>query len=213
MLLILGNDKIIKQAIKQWCRQFYLMKGLLIHLKAKLTFNKIYCMKKILVIICLVVSINSVAQKTKSTYILIRHAEKDTTEQGSTTMNANPPLNALGVKRAERLVQFLKEYSIDTIYSTNYIRTIETVKPLSKKTGKEIQIYNPKDLKQFAQQLLKQNGKTIVVVGHSNTTPALVNLLIDQEEYKALDEKVYNKIFIVTIVKASGRTEVEVLRY
>ena len=95
-------------------------------------------MKKILIVICVLLSINGIAQKTKSTYILLRHAEKDTTEQGSTAMNANPPLNALGVKRAERLVQFLKEYSIDSIYSTNYTRTIETVKPLSKKTGKEI---------------------------------------------------------------------------
>jgi hypothetical protein len=47
--------------------------------------------------------------------------------------------------------------------------------------------------------------KRIVVVGHSNTTPALANLLIRQEKYKVLDESEYDKIWIIKIKKNSTK--------
>jgi broad specificity phosphatase PhoE len=151
----------------------------------------------------------SIAQKT--TYILIRHAEKDTTAAGSTTMNANPPLSKIGENRAVKLINALKDYKVDSIYSTNYLRTTSTVQPLAQKFKKEILVYNPKDLKIFAEKLLQEKNKTFVIVGHSNTTPALVNMLINKEKYKPLDESVYNKIFIITIT--SQKTTVDVTEY
>ena len=69
----------------------------------------------------------------QNTFILIRHAEKDTTVQGSTTMNANPPLSKQGLKRAKKLVKALKKYSVDEIYSTDFVRTKTSVEPLSSK--------------------------------------------------------------------------------
>ncbi|MBI2283072.1 MAG: hypothetical protein HYU71_05140 [Bacteroidetes bacterium] len=51
-------------------------------------------------------------------------------------------------------------------------------------------------------------GKTIVVVGHSNTTPRLVNLLIGENGYPDLGERVYDLHWIVTVT--GGRAE---LRY
>jgi hypothetical protein len=55
-------------------------------------------------------------------------------------------------------------------------------------------------------------GKTIVVAGHSNTTPALVNLLLGAEKYKALDDTVYSKIWILTI-KEDGRVDDKIIEY
>ena len=72
-------------------------------------------------------------------------------------------------------------------------------------------IYNPKELNYFAEQLLKETDKTIVIAGHSNTTPALTNFLIKKNTYPALDESVYNKIFIVTV--NNNNTHVEVIEY
>jgi phosphohistidine phosphatase SixA len=43
--------------------------------------------------------------------------------------------------------------------------------------------------------------KRLVVVGHNTTTPALVNMLIGQEKYKALAETEYDKIFVLKIKK------------
>ncbi len=140
------------------------------------------------------------AQKEKNTtIILIRHAEKDTTQQGSTMMAANPPLSEVGKKRAVRLIAALKDYQPSVILSTNYTRTIATVTPLAEKFGKTIQLYDPKKLPALADSLLQLQQQTIVVAGHSNSTPALVNLLIKENKYPALDESVYNMIWIVTV--------------
>ena len=133
----------------------------------------------------------------QNTFILIRHAEKDTTVQGSTTMNANPPLSKQGLKRAKKLVKALKKYSVDEIYSTDFVRTKTSVEPLSVKTDIEVKTYNHKQLKEFANMLVAKQNKTIVIAGHSNSTPALVNLIIKKETYPALDESIYNKIYIV----------------
>ncbi len=133
-----------------------------------------------------------------TTIILLRHAEKDTTQQ-SVIMKANPPLTTAGEERANKLVTVLKAYQPDIIYSTNFTRTKATVTPLAQKFSKEIVIYDAKDLAKFAAELKAQKGKTIVVAGHSNTTPALVNLLIKQSKYQDLPDSVYNKFWIVTI--------------
>lgn len=157
----------------------------------------------------LALGMNVCAQTT--TIILLRHAEKDTTIAGTTMMKADPPLTKAGEKRAERLLAVLKEYKPDAIYSTNYIRTKETVSPLAKKFNKEIQLYDPKNLAALGEQLLQQQGKTIVVAGHSNTTPSLVNLLIKENKYPNLDESAYGQFWIVTI--ADGKAVARVVTY
>lgn len=154
-------------------------------------------MKKYFLLITLFISASTFAQN--ATYILIRHAEKDTTAKGSTTMQANPQLSSMGQERAKRLITALHEYSLDEIYSTNFIRTKSTALPIAEVSKKEIQLYDHKNLKAFADNLLLQNNKTILVVGHNTTTPGLANLLLKESKYSSLDESVYNKIFIVTI--------------
>lgn len=146
-----------------------------------------------------------------STFILMRHAEKDTSAQGSTMMQADPKLSAEGEARAARIPEVLKSYAPDAIYSTNYIRTKSTVTPLSKKIGKEIQVYDPRNLKGFADELLKMDGKTIVIAGHSNTTPMLVNLLLKENKFPNLDESVYNTYWVVTVKE--GKAEAKQMKY
>jgi len=134
------------------------------------------------------------AQEKTTTIILLRHAEKATAD-----MNADPPLSAAGLQRAARLPELLKEYHPDLLFSTNFIRTKTTLAPLAAHLGKQIAIYDPSDLSAFAARLLALEGKTVVVAGHSNTTPALVNLLIHQNTYPALEDNNYNTYWIVTV--------------
>jgi len=149
--------------------------------------------------------------QAQTTFILIRHAEKDTSSQGATMMSANPNLSKAGLQRAENLVTALKDYKPDEIYSTNFIRTKSTVTPLAKKFSKEILMYDYTKLNSFADSLLLKQHKTIVIAGHNNTTPALVNLLIKQNKFTTLEETVYNKIFIVTV--KNQETDVKVITY
>lgn len=168
-------------------------------------------MKKVTLLFAIIIASASIAFAQTSTYVLLRHAEKDTSAKGSTMMTADPALSKEGEQRAMHLIEALKKYTPDIIYSTNYVRTKSTVTPLAKKFDKQIVVYSPKDLKAFAEELLLQKGKTIVVAGHSNTTPALVNQLIKEEKYKALDESIYNQIFIVTV--DGDKTDVKILTY
>ena len=159
----------------------------------------------------LILSLFSIVHAQTSTSILLRHAEKDTSAAGSTLMKADPPLTKAGEERAKNLLTVLKDYTPDEIYSTNFIRTKATVTPLLLKFNKELQIYDPKELMQFSEKLLQQKGKTIIIAGHSNTTPALVNLLIKENTYPNLDELVYNQLWIVTI--SEGKAVATVVKY
>lgn len=145
-------------------------------------------------------SLSVAAQKDSSTtIILVRHAEKDTTAAGSTQMQADPPLSAIGKMRADKLVTVLKSYSIESIFSTKYNRTRSTVIPIAAKLGVEIQTYDPSKQADLALLLKSWKGKTILVVGHSNTVPGLVNLLTGNSNYPNLSDNEYDKIYIVRL--------------
>ena len=141
---------------------------------------------------------NLFAQYKKLTVILLRHAEKDISEGADT---ANPNLSAAGELRAQKLVEIVNKYQPDAIYSTDYIRTRATARPLARKRRMLTQIYDPRNLNLIKDLILSGKIKRLVVVGHNNTTPALANLLVGQEKYKKLDESEYDKIWVVKIRK------------
>ncbi len=141
---------------------------------------------------------NAFAQHRKLTIILLRHAEKDITEGAD---SADPELSAEGNLRAQKLIKIINKYQPDAIYSSNYIRTRATIKPLARTRRMMTQIYDPRNLKQMHDLILSGKIKRLVVVGHNNTTPALANLLVKQNKYKQLAESEYDKIWIIKIRK------------
>lgn len=123
--------------------------------------------------------------------ILVRHAEKE--NDGS----KDPSLSVEGEKRAEKLNEFLFDIKIDKLFATPYKRTRETLKFIAEKQKLEIQNYNPSDV-EFCESLLENEiGKTVVIAGHSNTVPFLVNCLIKSEVYSQLPESEFGKIWIL----------------
>ncbi len=135
------------------------------------------------------------AQYRKLTVILMRHAEKDLTDEDA----INPDLSAEGKRRAESLVKIAEKYQPDAIYSTDYERTRATVRPLARKRRALTQIYDERNLPAMRDAITSGKFKRIVVVGHNTTTPALVNLLLGADKYPTLGEKEYDKIWIVKI--------------
>jgi 2,3-bisphosphoglycerate-dependent phosphoglycerate mutase len=145
----------------------------------------------------------SYAQNNELTIILLRHAEKDISPGAD---KVDPNLSAEGKQRAERFLETVRKYKPDYIYSTNFKRTIFTVTPLAENLNEryrlQIQKYDHSELEAFAAQLMKLDGRTIVVAGHNTTTPMLANLLVKQpNKYGALKETEYNKIWIIKIKK------------
>jgi broad specificity phosphatase PhoE len=155
-------------------------------------------MKKITILLFLFLCIANIEVKaqetTTTTYYFIRHAEKSRKNKN----NPNPNLIRKGKKRAKKWESVFKNVNFDQVYSTNYNRTIQTATPTAKSKNLNIQFYNPKAL--YSNEF-KENtkGKTVLVVGHSNTTPMFVNKILGKEKYKDIDDKNNANLYVVTI--------------
>lgn len=145
---------------------------------------------------------NLFAQHRNLTVILLRHAEKDILP---TADKVDPELSEDGKRRAQKLVKVVRKYKPGAIYSSDFIRTRATATPLAEKRKLTVQIYNHRNLKELADLIMSGKIKRLVVVGHNTTTPALVNLLIGEEKYKALAESEYDKIFVLKIKKKKNK--------
>lgn len=130
-----------------------------------------------------------------STFYFIRHAEKDRTDPE----NPDPELNQDGLDRAIRWAEVFDAIPLDVVYSTNYERTSMTAAPTSVKKDIDIKYYDPSSLDMEEFKLVNE-GKNVLVVGHSNTTPMLVNKMIDLEKYDQMDDLDNSSLFIVRII-------------
>lgn len=140
-------------------------------------------MKKAAVILCvmmaawsspLVADHGNASDGDEIVVFVVRHAEK--MKAADSEDPANPHLNEAGRARAVELVRLLGEAGITMIHSTAYHRTVETARPLAERIGVAITSYDPRNLEEFAAALRETSGRHLVV-GHSNTSPKLVELL------------------------------------
>lgn len=141
-----------------------------------------------------------------TTYYFIRHAEKlriDKTDK-------NPNLNYKGYKRAEAWKDIFSNITFDAIYSTDYNRTKLTAKPTADRNNLPILLYNPKAMYSEA---FKNNtkGKTVLVVGHSNTTNVFVNKILGVEKYHEINDNNNSNLYIVT-VSSDGKSSSVLLK-
>jgi probable phosphoglycerate mutase len=137
-----------------------------------------------------------------TTIYLVRHAEKQT--------GPDPDLTVVGRARADILSRELQDAGLTAIWSTDTTRTIETAKPTSRRTGLPIQIYDAGRQAAFANQLKVTPG-AILVVGHSNTIPDLVDLLGGKAGAPIVEATEYDRLYVVTVTK--GRAKSELRRY
>ena len=164
-------------------------------------------MRRILIVsLFALFAITSYAQQELTTFILVRHAEK--ADDGT----RNPGLTTEGEARAEKLKNLLVEAGVTAIYTTPYKRTRSTITPLAEKLGLEVQEYNPRNSDFIGEIMKNHKGGTIVVSGHSNTTPFVANHLLGHDVYEQLSEKEYGKIFMVTVSEV-GKGTVNILKY
>ena len=133
-------------------------------------------------------------KKTTTTYYLIRHAEKDRTDE----TNRNPNLNEKGQERAKKWATYFKNIDLEAVYSTNYNRTQQTATPTAESKSLEIKNYDPRKLYDSIFKI-ETKGKTVLVVGHSNTTPFFVNEILGEKKYKDMSDLDNASLYIVTL--------------
>jgi broad specificity phosphatase PhoE len=139
------------------------------------------------------------------TVVLVRHAEKETNV-------ADPPLTEAGRERAETLANMLAEVGITTIFTSEYKRTRETAAPLAKRLGLTVTVVPAKDLDALLSKVraLPAGGRALIV-GHSDTVPALAHRLTGAKVAELTDAD-YDRLYVATIGK-DGAGEVVVLHY
>lgn len=165
-------------------------------------------MKKLLVLVLMLgLAISPVlAQNDLTTFILVRHAEKSDDDP------RDPSLSAEGEARAKKLAEVLADQSITAVYSTPFKRTKTTAEPVAAAKGLTVESYDFRSQTYLQEMLQKHRGGTILISGHSNTTPMVANTLIGKESFQTLDESEYGMIFIVTVSEV-GKGTVTVVKY
>lgn len=108
-----------------------------------------------------------------TTFVLIRHAEKATDDP------KDPSLSEAGRARATRLADALAAAPLRAAYATAYRRTRATAAAAAERHGIEVAIYDAAiPAAEFAATLRRTHGDgTVLVVGHSNTVPAIAAAL------------------------------------
>jgi len=143
------------------------------------------------------------SNKEQLIVFLVRHAEK-------VDQSIDPDLSEEGYIRAQDLARTLADAGIEQVHSSGFIRTKETARPVANMFDLEIELYNPKDLDTLADQL-KASGGRHLVVGHSNSTPALVEILGGDPGSPIEEKNEYDRLYLVTISK--GKVNTVLLRY
>jgi len=127
---------------------------------------------------------------------LARHAEK--------AGGPDPGLTEAGAARAARLAEQLSGAGLQAVYATDTRRARDTAALAAEAHGLEIQSYNPFDLAAFAEQL-SARGETALVIGHSNTTPALAARLGAPLDGGDHDESDYDTMYAVALGDGATR--------
>lgn len=130
--------------------------------------------------------------------LLVRHAE-------TAVPGPDPELSPAGHRRAAGIADLLAGEGIDRVLATDTRRARSTALPIAERLGLEVEIYDPRRLAELA-AALRAGGGTVLVVGHSNTTPELVRLL-GGDPGAPIGEAEHDRLYRVDA--ASGETAME----
>ncbi|MCX7032803.1 MAG: histidine phosphatase family protein [Arenimonas sp.] len=144
--------------------------------------------------------------------VVVRHAEKATDDP------RDPLLTPAGEARAQSLARRLAGAGLDAAYATQYRRTQLSAAPAAAQAGVAVTVrpvdadnaatYGP-DLARDLRAL--PAGSTALVVGHSNTVPAIVAAISGQAAAE-MPETEYDR-YTVIVLDADGKARVFVSTY
>ena len=152
-----------------------------------------------------------------TTVFLVRHAEK------ADAPREDPSLNEMGKLRSQALARLLEKSGIKAIYTSQFQRTIQTAEPLAKQLGitatpvtLKSSPTNPREIseqsiKEITDKIYEHAGDGVLVVGHSNSVPAVIKML-GGDMTPTIDEQKFDDLFIVTVY-GKGKAKVVHLKY
>jgi broad specificity phosphatase PhoE len=147
------------------------------------------------------------ARDAGATFVLVRHAEK--ADDGS----KDPPLSDAGAARARVLSASLASAPLRAAYATGYRRTQATATPSAQSHALPVITYDAsRSAADLAAQLRRDHRDgTVLVVGHSNTVPAIAAALCGCRVAPMADGEFDRRITIA--ITADGEATLREERY
>ena len=129
------------------------------------------------------------ASAQKAVFV-VRHAER-------ADQTSNSPLSAEGRSRAESLARLLKDAGVSGIFVSQFQRTAQTAQPLASMLGVTPTVVPAAGTSVLVEEIRAVDaGKSAVVVGHSDTVPAILKALGCVEEVTVNTDE-FDRLFIV----------------
>jgi broad specificity phosphatase PhoE len=151
------------------------------------------------------------ATARSTTIVVVRHAEK--VMDGS----PDPALTDEGRARAALLARMFGELRlkdhIDAIYVSPALRNRLTAAPLAARLGLAPEIASQDDPRGLARRVLREHrGDRVLIVGHADTMPALVEALSGAKGIAPIEAAEYGTMYIISVPRV-GRANVLSLSY
>lgn len=127
--------------------------------------------------------------------LLTRHAEK------AADGTSDPALSPAGRMMAGTLDKLLADVPIKAVYSTPYKRTQETVESVATRHAVPVQEYEPLEISGLPAKIRAAPGDAVVVAGHGNTVPMLLNSLCPEARLPVMNEGDYGRLFVISYFK------------
>jgi len=140
-----------------------------------------------------------------TTVILIRHGERN----APTPTNPDPHLNAAGKARAKKLIHVVGQSGIKAIYRSHFVRAKETAQPLAIHLG--LSAIEMDEALQVNDILSNHAGQAVLVIGHSDTVPDIINRL-GAGSLPVIDDGEFDNLFVVKVL-SQGHASVTRLKY
>jgi broad specificity phosphatase PhoE len=154
----------------------------------------------------------SAASSKITTIVLVRHGEKATDDP------RDPSLSPAGQERAQDLAKALDGAGLSAVYVTEFKRTRLTAEPTAQHFGLTIQTKPRTDMQPDAyaadlvpKVLKKHSGKVVLIVGHSDTVPAIVKALTGRPVPDIADTE-FDRLYVIEVPK-SGTARLIAARY
>ena len=143
-------------------------------------------------------------------FLFVRHADIDLQPHPASPDPPGPSLNAAGLTRAEALVHAVGAAGITHIFTSEYARTQQTVDPVARKLGLTHRVAPEAEVRAMRSAV---DGSVILIAGHSNTVPRMINAMGVLPALENLGEREFDNLFVVTISSATGPAALVRLKY
>jgi phosphohistidine phosphatase SixA len=129
---------------------------------------------------------------------IVRHAEKESVpDDAPEAERKDPPLSQAGQLRAMGLAEDVPVREIKAVYVTDTKRSRDTASAVLALNGVKPIIYPAHDIGELVRRIKKRRGQSVLVVGHSNTIPPLLEEL--GVEGPEVSEDQYGDLWVVTL--------------